>query len=232
MSRPMLLRLGGVSSERDAGGCRSSRGSCCGNCDRAFDERSPCSAAPARERNYREASMPRPAGFALISPGSALLPVVRSAQRLPGALHDVTKEVVLRVDQAVSHLHRAVDDFLPPGRTLAECRQYLVDGVDELAHRLDRSPLRRLARLERLVGELGGPFDFARLLVLLALCGVALASGRRLASRRAALGLGLWHWDLPPSRDSVPLRLRSRKSTGRHSRLAGSASRPPSRLRP
>src|ERR1035437_2074623 len=127
------------------------------------------------------------------APGSALLPVVRSAQRVPGALHDVTKEVVLRVDQSVSHLNRAVDDFLPPGRTLAECRQYLVDGVDELAHRLDRSPLRRLARLERLVGELGSPFDFARLLVLLALCGVALASGRRLASRRSALRLGLWH---------------------------------------
>ena len=50
---------------------------------------------------------------------AALLPAVRLAQRLSGALHYVAKEVVLRVHQPVGHLHGGVDDLLPPGRTLA-----------------------------------------------------------------------------------------------------------------
>jgi len=35
---------------------------------------------------------------------------------------------------------------------IAECRQFLIDGVDELVHRLDRGPLSSLNRLEHLVG--------------------------------------------------------------------------------
>jgi hypothetical protein len=34
---------------------------------------------------------------------------------------------------------------------VAKCRQFLIDGVDELAHRLDRSPLPRLDRLKHLL---------------------------------------------------------------------------------
>ena len=47
--------------------------------------------------------------------GNALLPVARSAQRLACTVHDLAKEVVLRVDQPVGQVQGGVDDLLPRG---------------------------------------------------------------------------------------------------------------------
>ena len=83
---------------------------------------------------------------------------------------------------------------LAPGRTLADRRQRLVDGVDELAHRLDGGPLPRLEGLEHLVGELGGPVDHrARLLALpaLSLVTLAVSAPLRAAALRWALVSGI-----------------------------------------
>ena len=44
---------------------------------------------------------------------------VAAAQRLRSAVDDLADEIVLRIDQPVGHLHRGVEDLLPPGRPLA-----------------------------------------------------------------------------------------------------------------
>src|SRR5208283_218281 len=97
--------------------------------------------------------------------GAALRSLARFAQCLTRAVHNPADEVVLRLDQPVGHLQGRVDNVLPPGRMLvAERRQPLIDGIDELADRLDRGPLPGLERLEYIIGELGSPVNCADLL--------------------------------------------------------------------
>ena len=89
-------------------------------------------------------------------------------------------EVVLGVDQPVGHLQGGVDDLLALGRALAVWQRWqrMVDGVHELAHRLDSGPLTLLKGIEYLFGQLFGLVDRRR----------GTRSGRAALSGRGGLG--------------------------------------------
>jgi hypothetical protein len=97
-----------------------------------------------------------------------------------------------RVDQPLRHLQSGVGDLFSPGRAFAARRQRLVDGFDELAHRLDRDPLSRLNRLEYLLRSSVPQVERARRRLHLD-CSTR-ADRRFLLWRRPSLDLGLGHY--------------------------------------
>ena len=95
--------------------------------------------APARTRRACRAS----AGRSRTRNGLLRRAVLRSAKRRPGALHDLANEVVLRGPArrpSPWRRRRSPAAWTDARRAL----ERLVDGVDELGHRLDCGPLPRL----------------------------------------------------------------------------------------
>lgn len=85
-----------------------------------------------------------------------------AAQRFGGAVDNIAEQVILRVDQSVSHLEPRLGDPLRHlGRACNFGGQCLLDGDHELFDGVDGGPLARLERLEQLVRQLRGPIDDA-----------------------------------------------------------------------
>lgn len=84
--------------------------------------------------------------------GRLLLRGARLAQRAVRAAHDAAQEVVLCRDELFGHVQGGVDEGLTAGWAVTGCGKRLVDGVDELSHRLDRGPLAGLDGLEYFLG--------------------------------------------------------------------------------
>src|SRR5674476_1332836 len=89
--------------------------------------------------------------------GRLLLRGARFVQRAVRAAHDAAYEVVLRCDEPVCHFQRSVDDSLTAGRAVTDRGKSLIDGVEELTHRVEGGQLAGLDGLEHCLRQVRRP---------------------------------------------------------------------------